>query len=251
MPDMNLHHLGAEETVTGSCHLVQANGVNLLVDCGLAQGGDAVVPMESWPVKPAEIDYLFLTHAHLDHIGRVPELLRAGFSGEILCTHATKALLGPMLEDALGFTDYSRAQKRKLLADLDELSRGFEYGEDFSLKKGLRFRLGRAGHISQKRRDLRGVSGRRNAGAGHPPVRRPAGRLRGAGRGALFHPGPGPQSVRIFGPRRRGGAGRLGPSGETQGNPAGPRRGPRPAGLGGAVGADSGAGVAFKSSPNI
>jgi len=144
---MKLTHLGAEETVTGSCHLVQANGVNLLVDCGLAQGGDAVVPMESWPVKPGEIDYLFLIHAHLDHIGRVPELLRAGFSGEILCTHATKALLGPMLEDALGFTDYSRGEKRQLLADLDELSWGFEYGEDFSLKKGLRFRLGRAGHI--------------------------------------------------------------------------------------------------------
>jgi len=103
--------------------------------------------MESWPVKPGEIDYLFLIHAHLDHIGRVPELLRAGFSGEILCTHATKALLGPMLEDALGFTDYSRGEKRQLLADLDELSWGFEYGEDFSLKKGLRFRLGRAGHI--------------------------------------------------------------------------------------------------------
>ena len=61
---MNITHPGGEQTVTGSCHLLQANGLNIMVDCGLAQGNDSVLPMESWPVKPVKIDYLFLTHAH-------------------------------------------------------------------------------------------------------------------------------------------------------------------------------------------
>ena len=59
---MELIHLGGEKTVTGSCHLLRINGVNILVDCGLCQGGDRVVPMAEWPVPPDEIDFLFLTH---------------------------------------------------------------------------------------------------------------------------------------------------------------------------------------------
>ncbi len=58
--------------MTGSCHLLQVNGLNILVDCGLAQGADYVAPMDSWPVSPGEVDFVFLTHAHIDHIGRVP-----------------------------------------------------------------------------------------------------------------------------------------------------------------------------------
>ena len=73
------------------------------------------------------IDYLFLTHAHIDHIGRVPDLIDAGFQGEIICTHATKALLIPMLHDALSFTDKSDKQVQHLEKTIDELSWGFEY----------------------------------------------------------------------------------------------------------------------------
>ena len=68
---MNIIHLGGENTVTGSCHLLQANGLNIMVDCGLAQGNDSVLPMEAWPVKPSEIDYLFLTRAHKGLVFRV------------------------------------------------------------------------------------------------------------------------------------------------------------------------------------
>ena len=104
-----LTHLGAEHCVTGSCHLLQINGLNIMVDCGLTQGNDPGLRIEEWPLPPAEIDYLFLTHAHIDHIGRVPELIQKGFKGEIICSHPTKALLYPMLADALKFTGLPQA----------------------------------------------------------------------------------------------------------------------------------------------
>ena len=144
---MNIIHLGGENTVTGSCHLLQANGLNIMVDCGLAQGNDSILPMESWPVLPSEVDYLFLTHAHIDHIGRVPELIEKGFSGEIITSHPTKAILAPMLEDAMGFTDMTSDAAAKMSEVIEELSWGFEYRETFSLKKGIEFKLGNAGHI--------------------------------------------------------------------------------------------------------
>ena len=140
-------HLGGEECVTGSCHLVRVNGLNVLVDCGSAQGGDFVIPMEEWPVKPEEVDYLFLTHAHVDHIGRVPELVWEGFRGEILTTEATRLLLKPMLDDAMGFSHWSEREAGELGKKIDELSWDFEYGKLFELKNGVRFKLGRTGHI--------------------------------------------------------------------------------------------------------
>jgi len=82
-----IHHLGAKDCVTGSCHLVQtrpgsAGGVNILVDCGKAYGNDSELAFDRFPVSPRDIDYLFLTHAHIDHIGRVPDLIDAGFRGD-------------------------------------------------------------------------------------------------------------------------------------------------------------------------
>ena len=147
MKKPNIIHLGGENTVTGSCHLLRANGLNIMIDCGLVQGDDSVIPMESWPVRPSEIDYLFLTHAHIDHIGRVPELIEKGFRGEIICSHPTKALLIPMLQDAMGFTDMTSDAVAKMSEVIDELSWGFEYRQTFSLKKGIKFKLGCAGHI--------------------------------------------------------------------------------------------------------
>ncbi|MEA3466732.1 MAG: MBL fold metallo-hydrolase [Thermodesulfobacteriota bacterium] len=146
-PKPILTHLGGKDTVTGSCHLLTTVGISILVDCGLAQGHDSVQPMTEWEIHPREIDYLFLTHAHIDHIGRLPELIATGFSGEIICSHATKSLLVPLLKDALSFTDYSKEQKSQLLTAVQDLSWGFEYGQSFSLKKEIRFILGRAGHI--------------------------------------------------------------------------------------------------------
>ncbi len=77
----------------------------------------------------------------------MPELIKEGFRGEILCTHGTKALVNPMLEDALEFTTFDPDKKEKILSDIEEMTWGFEYGESFILRKGIRFSMGRAGHI--------------------------------------------------------------------------------------------------------
>ena len=149
---IKLTHLGAKNCVTGSCHLVQTRpdstgGINILVDCGTAQGLDPVLPFDRFPVQIENIHYLFLTHAHIDHIGRVPDLIDAGFRGEILCTHATKALLIPMLRDAMSFSNRTDKVIQSMETLIDELSWGFELHETFSLKQGVTFKLSNAGHI--------------------------------------------------------------------------------------------------------
>jgi metallo-beta-lactamase family protein len=149
---MKISHLGAKDCVTGSCHLVEtrpgsADSVNILVDCGTAAGDDPVLPFTEFPVPPEKIDYLFLTHAHIDHIGRVPDLIDAGFRGEIICSHATRALLLPMLGDAMTFSSRTDEAVRRLETRIDELSWGFELYETFTLKQGITFKLSNAGHI--------------------------------------------------------------------------------------------------------
>ena len=95
--------LGAAGTVTGSCHLVESpSGKRLLVDCGLFQGGKM---MESrnwsdWGFNPEEIDTLFLTHAHIDHSGRIPKLVKDGFKGRIITSPPTAELCSIMLLDS-------------------------------------------------------------------------------------------------------------------------------------------------------
>ncbi len=149
---MKISHLGAKACVTGSCHLMQTrprsnDGLNILVDCGSSYGNDPELPFDRFPVPVGKIDYLFLTHAHIDHIGRVPNLIDAGFCGEIICTHATKALLLPMLHDAMSFSRRTDKDIRRLEALIDELSWGFELHETFDLKQGVTFKMSNAGHI--------------------------------------------------------------------------------------------------------
>lgn len=151
---MKISHLGAKDCVTGSCHLIQTDpgsveSINILVDCGTSYGDDPELPFDQFPVSPKDIQYLFLTHAHIDHIGRVPGLIDAGFRGEIICTHATKALLKPMLHDALSFSRerWGKHDRQQLEELVDELSWGFEVQTTFSLRGGITFKLSNAGHI--------------------------------------------------------------------------------------------------------
>src|SRR5438552_7781783 len=93
---------GAARTVTGSMHLVEANGKRLLLDCGLFQGkrSEARTRNTSFPFEPSTIDAVILSHAHIDHCGNLPNLVRQGFTGPIYCTPATRDLSAVMLADS-------------------------------------------------------------------------------------------------------------------------------------------------------
>jgi len=100
---MQVKFCGAAQFVTGSSHLITLdNGYKILLDCGLFQGkGRHIWDLNNtWHFDPAEIDTLILSHAHIDHTGRVPQLVKDGFSGDIHCTHATRSLCSIMLLDS-------------------------------------------------------------------------------------------------------------------------------------------------------
>ena len=99
---MKIQFCGASTGVTGSCHLIKTENHKVLLDCGQFQGGKAqeALNYEDFPFDPAEIDYVILSHAHIDHCGRVPLLIKRGFKGSIYCTDATADLLDVMLKDS-------------------------------------------------------------------------------------------------------------------------------------------------------
>ncbi len=99
---MKIQFCGATTGVTGSCHLITTGEHKVLLDCGQFQGGKAQDEMnfEDFPFDPAEVEYLVLSHAHIDHCGRIPLLVKRGFKGEIYCTDATADLLDIMLKDS-------------------------------------------------------------------------------------------------------------------------------------------------------
>jgi len=102
LPEPTVTFWGAARTVTGSMHRVDACGRSLLLDCGLYQGPRAEARRRNlvFPFRPRDIDAVLLSHAHIDHCGNLPNLVRQGFAGAIYCTPATRALVGVMLGDA-------------------------------------------------------------------------------------------------------------------------------------------------------
>ncbi len=99
---MKIRFCGATTGVTGSCHLLMTEEHNVLLDCGQFQGGKAqeALNWDPFPFEPSEVECLILSHAHIDHCGRVPLLVKRGFRGKIYCTDATADLLGVMLRDS-------------------------------------------------------------------------------------------------------------------------------------------------------
>ncbi|HEY4855648.1 MAG TPA: MBL fold metallo-hydrolase, partial [Xanthobacteraceae bacterium] len=99
---MKLAFHGADRSVTGSCHMIECAGKKILIDCGMHQGSRELDEENSQPFgfDPAGIDYVLLTHAHLDHCGRLPLLAKRGFRGEIITTAASRELARLVLLDA-------------------------------------------------------------------------------------------------------------------------------------------------------
>ncbi|WP_301361544.1 MBL fold metallo-hydrolase RNA specificity domain-containing protein [Stutzerimonas nitrititolerans] len=154
-----IEHHGAKDGVTGSCHQLDMNATtSLLVDCGLFQGDDASIPGgEGGSRLPIDfpldtIKALVVTHVHIDHVGRIPYLLAAGFEGPILCSEASAKLLPIVLEDAFKLS-FSRDQQRieRYIDIVESRLVALPYQHWFTLvdtdELNARTRLQRAGHI--------------------------------------------------------------------------------------------------------
>lgn len=146
---MELIHHGGHEGVTGSCHQLKLDdGTSVLVDCGLFQGDDARRHPNLEIEFPLDgIQAMLLTHVHIDHVGRLPYLMAAGFTGPIYCTRPTASLLPLVVEDALkiGFTRKER-MIRAFQERVSEMLRPVDYGEWHDIGN-LRVRFHVAGHI--------------------------------------------------------------------------------------------------------
>lgn len=102
---MKLTFIGADHEVTGSCHCLQACGRNILIDCGMEQGGD-VYENQELPMNPSDVDYILLTHAHIDHSGLLPLMYAKGFRGQVYTTKATTDLCQIMLRDSAHIQEF-------------------------------------------------------------------------------------------------------------------------------------------------
>ena len=109
---MKLTFLGANHEVTGSCTLLEAAGQRYLIDCGMEQGKD-VYENQPIPVAPGEIDGVLATHAHIDHTGLLPLLVRTGFRGRIYATKPTAELCSIMLRDSAHIQEFEAEWKNR------------------------------------------------------------------------------------------------------------------------------------------
>lgn len=196
MDTLTLQFLGAAGTVTGSRHLLSIGPHTLLVDCGLFQGRKEL-RLRNWepfPIPPQTLDAVALTHAHIDHTGFLPRLVKEGFHGPIYCSQPTADLLGVLLPDSghlqeeeaafankRGYSKHKVALPLYTAADAEDALRylrPFEHDQPVKLENGFQFRFSNSGHILGSKAlevtvaDLKilftGDLGRYRATGGHP-----------------------------------------------------------------------------------
>ena len=160
---MKLFFIGADHEVTGSCHMIEACGKHILVDCGMEQGPDLYENQEI-PVQASDIDYILLTHAHIDHSGKIPMLCKEGFRGDIVSTFATADLCSIMLRDSAHIQEFeaqwrNRKAKRSGAALYEplytmehaeaaiQLLNPCDYGQKIKLCEGVEVRFTDVGHL--------------------------------------------------------------------------------------------------------
>ena len=160
---MKLTFLGANHEVTGSCTLLEAAGQRYLIDCGMEQGKD-VYENQPIPVEPGEIDGVLATHAHIDHTGLLPLLVRNGFRGRIYATRPTAELCSIMLRDSAHIQEFEAEWKNRkgqrsgaepvepmyTIQDAEAaiaLFRGYDYNKEIELAPGIVIRFVDVGHL--------------------------------------------------------------------------------------------------------
>lgn len=160
---MRLTFIGADHEVTGSCHLLQACNKNILIDCGMEQGPD-LYENQGIPVAAGDIDYVLLTHAHIDHSGKIPVLCKEGFKGEIITTFATSDLSNIMLRDSAHIQEFeaewrNRKARRSGAPEFEplytmehadaaiRLLHPLDYNQKIELCEGIEVRFNDMGHL--------------------------------------------------------------------------------------------------------
>jgi metallo-beta-lactamase family protein len=163
---MKISFLGAAKTVTGSCFLIETDKYRFIVDCGMYQGSNAEEALnhEPFPIHPGDLDFALLTHAHIDHSGRIPKLYADGFTGPIYATKATVELAAIMLPDSGHIQEFenewvNRKRGRAGLPPVKPLYtaqdamdcikyfRSVKYFEDVRINDQVRVRFNDAGHM--------------------------------------------------------------------------------------------------------
>ena len=167
---MKISFHGADQEVTGSCHLIECGGKRILIDCGIYQGNHELAEENAGPFgfEPADIDYLLLTHAHLDHCGRIPLLVKRGFSGEVITTSASRELARLVMLDSAHLQEEEAAYQARRAArgknrhkkrvkplytvldalnSLDAFGRTAHYDQRMAICPGIHATFIDAGHI--------------------------------------------------------------------------------------------------------
>ena len=160
---MKLTFLGAAHEVTGSCSLLEVCGKHLLIDCGMEQGADIYENCEL-PIVPGEVDAVLLTHAHIDHSGKIPAMIAAGYDGPIYATEATHKLCSIMLRDSAHIQEFEAEWRNRkaqrsgdapykpsyTMADAEKAIAAFEpypYEKEFKPFDGVTVKFIDAGHL--------------------------------------------------------------------------------------------------------